>query len=175
MRTKRLVGWSIGGALVVAWMAAATPSDPQVPERSVVLSPAARAAVTVPGFATEADRLRTFMSAPPAPHRPARNPFTFGGREAPAMSSPGESAPSGSAVAPEPPVVSPPAIDLIGIATERAADGSPVYTAIVSVDGLMRFLAVGEGVLPGTRVADIDAATVMLDDGTGVPRRLTLP
>ncbi|HAK55608.1 MAG TPA: hypothetical protein DCP38_09025 [Acidobacteria bacterium] len=173
MQTKRLVGWSIGGALVAAWMAAATPSDPQVPERSVTPGPAVRAALAAPEFATEAERLRTFMSAPPAPHRPARNPFTFGGREAPVMSLPDESA-SAAAAMPEVSAVSPPAVDLIGIATKRAPDGTPVYTAIVSVEGRMQFLAVGDGVLPGTVVADIDGATVTLDDGTGT-RRLRLP
>ena len=163
-----------GGALLVAWLAAANMPGPEAPA-----SPARAEAQTAGPDAialdvsAQASRLRERMSQAPAPHPDVRNPFAFG---APPQShrAPLE-APAPVVVDMAPPIPAAPALTLMGIAEESTAQGVR-RTAIIGGDGDVLFLVVeGQPVGDRYKVTKIGADAVELEDViTKAYRRLAL-
>ena len=162
-----------GGALLVAWLAAANMPGPEAPA-----SPA-RAEAQTPGpdaialdVRAQATRLRERMSQAPAPHPDVRNPFAFG---APRSHRAPVEAPAPVVVEAAPPIPAAPTLTLMGIAEESTAQGVR-RTAIIGGDGDTLFLVVeGQAVGDRYKVTKIGADAVELEDViTKAYRRLAL-
>ena len=161
-------------SVLSAWLATAgglsvSPASPHATPRPVDSATQALANEVQ----TQASRLRTRMSAAPAPHEPFRNPFAFGTREAPRPSR--TASPTQTAAAaletnpPEPPLT------LAGLA-ERETPAGVVRTAMITADSDELFMLVEGDSLGGRyRVTAIAAEAVeLIDLVTGATRRLTL-
>jgi hypothetical protein len=119
---------------------------------------------------TQASRLRTRLSAAPAPREPIRNPFAFASREVPRPARAGTAVPQPADLnPPEPPLT------LAGLAERETPDGV-VRTALITSDSDELFMLVEGDTLGGRyRVKTIAAETVELTDlVNGATRRLTL-
>jgi hypothetical protein len=176
MLSRTTAVYGVGGTLLVACLAAANmpqDADPAPARASRAERPAPDAlAVEV---SAQAARLHTLMAQAPAPGLNARNPFSFGSsRAARSVAAPAPAA----AVAAEPeaaPIVSPPALTLMGVAEDTTPDG-PHRTAIIAGDGdTLYMVAEGDAVGDRYRVRKIGADAVELEDlVTKAYRRLAL-
>lgn len=174
MHAGRLIAWSAGAALTAAWIAAATTAVQPVPQ-GPTLRPAERPVEAPLDLAEESRRVRHYALVAPAPQPLGRNPFAFGpSREPdrPTVVLPDATAPEAGSVGVEPREV----VIVIGIATETSSSGGPELTAIVSVDGRMRFVKVGDGLTLDLEVAEVDSSGITVRETlSGTLRRLTLP
>ncbi len=169
MTTGKAAVYGVGGALFVAWLAAANMPSDELPSRE----PAARPAGTTGSetvaveVRSQAARLHARMAQAPVPDPNPRNPFSFGLPRRVARSPLHQEAMAHAAVAPEPvlPAAPPlPALTLMGIAEETTAAG-PRRTAVIGGDGDTIYM-VAEGQPVGTRykVTKIGADAVELED-----------
>jgi hypothetical protein len=174
MTPQRSAIYLTGGALLVAWLAAANMPGPGAP------APRARAEAQPPGpdaiamdVSAQATRLRARMSQAPAPHPDVRNPFAFGAPPRPHRAAVDIPAPAALEAAPAIPPA--PMLTLMGIAEESTAQGLR-RTAIIGGDGETLFLVVeGQAVGDRYRVTKIGADAVELEDViTKAFRRLAL-
>ena len=163
-----------GGALLVAWLAAANMPAPEPPAAGT------RADAQPPGpdaialdVSAQASRLRERMSQAPAPHPDVRNPFAFGAPPRPHR--PPVESPAPAVVDAAPAIPAAPALTLMGIAEESTAQGVR-RTAIIGGDGDTLFLVVeGQAVGDRYKVSKIGADAVELEDViTKAYRRLAL-
>jgi hypothetical protein len=175
MTAKRAAAYCGGGLLVLAGFSfagalgrqASPPSDPSVP---VQTSGTANLAAEVKA---QTERLKSRLAQAPAASEPVRNPFSFAPRDD------GRRAARGAtpAAVPEPVALPPvePAIELVGVAEDRTAQGL-VRTAIVSaLSGDLWVVKEGETVAGRYKVKSIGADAVELSDPvSGGTRRLTL-
>jgi hypothetical protein len=167
-RTAMMVG---GAAVLAAWLAGAATSKRPVPP-PIVTPPQAIDARGLE-LTSEVARLRDRLHPTVVPAEPRRNLFTFRSTPRTAMA---------PAVPPPPPAAAEPAsagpvepvLKLAGIAEDNAPDG-PDRTAIISGQGHLFMVKVGEQVTPRYRVAKIAADAVELTDlETGAARRLAM-
>lgn len=174
MTPRRSAMYLTGGALLVAWLAAANMPGPAAP------APRPRAQVEAPGpdaialdVSAQASRLRQRMSQAPAPHPDVRNPFAFGAPPRPHRAS--AEAPAPAVVEAAPALPAPPALTLMGIAEESTAQGIR-RTAVIGGDGETLFLVLeGQSVGDRYKVTRIGADAVELEDViTKAYRRLAL-
>jgi hypothetical protein len=163
-----------GGALLVAWLAAANMPGAEPP------APRPGAQAETPGpdaialdVSAQASRLRERMSQAPAPHPDVRNPFAFGAPPRPHRAV-AEALPP-PAVEAAPAIPAAPALTLMGIAEENTPQGTR-RTAIIGGDGETLFLVVeGQPVGDRYKVTKIGADAVELEDViTKAYRRLAL-
>jgi hypothetical protein len=168
-RTAVYVG---GGALLVAWLAAAntTPRPgPLLPEPEHI----AVAANNLGALQNEGAQLRERLANAPSPSGKSRNPFSFAPAPtaATALSHP-IPAPHGDE---EPPAAPPLPLTLMGIA-EQPAPGKPERTAILGGAGdAIYMVTVGQTIAARYSVTAIDVDAIELKDlSTGGFRRLAL-
>ena len=161
-----------GGALLVAWLAAANTSrPPDPPEPAVPARTADRGDLSI--LQNEAAQLRQRLASAPAPST-ARNPFSFA--QGPAIRAIEErrtvSAPAAAETPLEP---APMPLTLVGIAEQSAASG-PERTAILGGTGdEMYMVTVGQTIAARYSVTAIDVDAIELKDlATGGFRRLAL-
>jgi hypothetical protein len=168
-----------GGALLVAWLAAAgsAPEQDAAPMRDRGES----TATSGPGsLAAEVEqqavRLRERLAQAPAPDVQPRNPFSFAPARAPrrAAAMPG-AVHAATVMNDAPPVAPPPALVLMGIAEEPSAD-APRRTAIIGGTGDTVYIVLeGEAFADRYTVKAIGVDAVELEDTvTGGLRRLAL-
>ena len=178
-----------GGALLVAWLAAANMPGPEAPAarpRAQVQTPAPDAIAL--DVSAQASRLRERMSQAPVPHPDVRNPFAFGAPPRPHRAA-AEALPP-PVVETAPPIPAAPALTLMGIAEEKTPQGAR-RTAIIALrqaqgnlepgrevggDADTLFLVVeGQSVGDRYKVTKIGADAVELEDViTKAYRRLAL-
>lgn len=156
-RTATLV--LIGGALA-AWLAGAATSNRAVPDP--IVPPRARIDARGADLAGEIARLHDRLRPASTPRAPSRNVFKYSTAPAPSL----------PAAAPRPALVEAPsapkpvaqiALRLSGVAEDPGPDG-PVRIAIISGDGQLYMVKVGEMVTPRYRVTQIAADVVELQD-----------
>lgn len=171
MNLKRsiVIGCALGG--VAALVAVAGTSNTR---HSDIATPVKTPAIEASGaeLAAEIDRLHERLRPAAVPQQPARNLFQFStARSLPVVAS----APAPPAHTEAPAIQPPPAIVLIGIAEDIAADGTPVRTAIISGLGQLFLVKEGDTVTDRYRVAKISAEAVELSQASdGTPLRLVL-
>ena len=174
-----------GGALLAAWLAAATTAPREAvsgltPATSSVDPPAQRegpASSAAAGLSADLERLRLRVADTPPLRVGARNPFSL----AAPPPSPGE-----TRLAPAPerfdrrnvsrlPRRVGPAHNLIGVAS-RDAEGRPERIGILTApDGEVLLVGAGDHLPGGYLVDAVEPASVTLVDGAGVRHRLVLP
>jgi hypothetical protein len=176
MTAGRTALYGVGGALLVAYLAAANMPGgdlPAAPERNPSQSKSPDAIATE--VESQASRLQTRMAQAPVPDQNPRNPFAFGAVPRPPR--PAERMVR-AAVAdePAPPPLPPlPMLTLMGIAEETTPQG-PRRTAVIGGEADTLFM-VTEGQAVGDRykVTKIGADAVELEDlVTKAYRRLAL-
>jgi hypothetical protein len=176
MTLRRSAIYLAGGALLVAWLAAANMPGSEAP------APRPRAQAASPGpdaialeVTAQASRLRDRMSQAPAPRADVRNPFAFGAPPRPHRAA--AEAPAAVPVVTEvaPPIPAAPALTLMGIAEESTGQGIR-RTAIIGGEADTLFLVVeGQSVGDRYKVTKIGADAVELEDViTKAYRRLAL-
>jgi hypothetical protein len=175
MTLSRTAFYGVGGALLVAYLAAANmPSAPdESGERPRVQSAAPTPDAIAEDVRAQAGRLQSRMRQAPVPETKSRNPFAFGETAGPRPASPA-AAPT-AAPEPLPAVPPPPALTLMGIAEENTPQGVR-RTAIIGGTGDTLYI-VGEGQPVGDRyrATKIGADAVELEDiVTKAYRRLAL-
>ncbi|HVC20784.1 MAG TPA: hypothetical protein VNE16_11945 [Vicinamibacterales bacterium] len=165
MSWSRIVALVAGAALLAAWFAAANSTRTRLPPAPAAVMAPDPELQAVRHLLQQTTRLSGAMQAMAAPRTPARNPFQFGSAasqdDVPATPPAG---PRPAALAPPPA----PSFELEGIATNRQA-GRPVLTAIISGDGQLFLVKIGDQVTSRYRVAGLSAGEVVLDDSTGGP------
>lgn len=178
MQGRRAAVYIGGGALLVAWLAAANTSTRADP-------PASAAAVTTPDriddlamqVRAEGAQLHSRLTRAPAPTVNARNLFSFAPVAAPRAARPRSAAPAAeaeSAPLPAPPLP----LTLMGIAENPSPNG-PARTAILALgqgqgDDIY-MVTVGETIAARYSVTAIGADAIELKDlATGGFRRLAL-
>jgi hypothetical protein len=181
IKARRASMYIGGGALLVAWLAAANTAarrDPAPPAQSTPNAPAKiDAAVTL---RDESSRLRDRLAQAPAPAADSRNLFSF----APIVSSRAASQSLTASTAPEPgPALPPPlTLTLIGIA-EQPSPGGAARTAILTLRQAqgdagaddIYMVTVGQTIAARYSVTAIGADAIELKDlATGGFRRLAL-
>jgi hypothetical protein len=167
-RTAMMVG---GAAVLAAWLAGAATSKRTVPP-PIVTPPQAIDARGLE-LTSEVARLRDRLHPTVVPAEPRRNLFTFksAARISTALSVP---PPPSAAVEPADARPAEPVLKLAGVAEDSGPDG-PDRTAIISGQGQLFMVKVGEQVTPRYRVAKIAADAVELADlETGAARRLAM-
>jgi hypothetical protein len=170
-RTAAYVG---GGALLVAWFAAAgAPVREQMPPRDVSATSGAESLATE--IQSQAARLRERLAQAPAPNLQQRNPFRFAPPAVTESSVPGGVASTGSHESPPLPVDLPPALTLMGIAEDQTPIGLH-RTAVIGGPADAVFVVMeGQAVADRYRVTAIGQDAVELKDlATGGYRRLAL-
>jgi len=168
-RTATIV--AVGGALA-AWLAGAATSnralpDPIVPQRAHI---DARGA----DLANEIARLHEHLRPSSTPRAPSRNVFRYSA--APAAPPPAAVAPRAAIVEAPIPLKAPAPLPLrlSGIGEDPGPEG-PVRMAIISGEGQLYMVKVGDLVTPRYRVAQIGADVVeLLDLQDNTTRRLAL-
>lgn len=179
MKPSRLAAWIFVAGVCGAWLASAA----GVSRSPRMAAPPARTPSDVRFDALAADvqaqsvRLRERLANAPAPVGAARNPFTFPARPAVVRRPAAAPAAVPEPVLPAPPAaeVREPALDLIGIAENRTANGI-TRTAMITggFDELMMVTA-GQRILGRYDVALVSVDAVELKDvQTGATRRLVL-
>jgi hypothetical protein len=174
MNSRRAAVYFGGGALLVAWLAAANTtrqSDPPLP------APVPQNADPVEKIAIDLQqdgaRLRDQLTHAPAPQVNSRNLFGFASVPAPRASAPRPTAAAESAVAEVPPPPLP--LTLMGIAEQASASG-PARTAILGGSGDdVYMVTVGQTIAARYSVTAIGVDAIELKDlATGGFRRLAL-
>ena len=181
MSAPRIALVAAGGALVAAWLAAAT----TVPAGDVAVS-APPPAATVAGegtqpavaeeLAADMERLRRRQERTPALRMSARNPFSLAAPPPPPR--PGTLDPSArprAPVASRRPPASRLAVELIGIAMEDTEAGSGGTGILTTPGGDVMLVRAGDRVPGGYRVDAVGPSSVTLVDGGGARHRLALP
>lgn len=168
MTPSRIAAYLGGGILLAAWFtsAAGVPRQPW-PTRLPRPSPeVAQLDALAEHVQSQASRLRVRLAAAPSP-QPVRNPFVFGGREAP----PRTARPvRNEAPAVAAPIEPEPELALLGIAEE-----GKTRTAVIGAGEELIMATDGQTVAGRYRVAAIGPDSVELKDQiTGATRRLTL-
>jgi hypothetical protein len=170
-RTTLKALWFGGGGVLATWLAVSpNPRVPATQPAAAVRRPASAAEPTAEELNLQTARLRNRTAG--VTLRPStRNPFRY--------SSPKSSAPSASrerrvqSAAIEPTIQAsppPPTLKLSGV-----AEKGTTRTAILSGDGQIYVVGVGDSVAGRYTVITIDPETVLLRDGAGVEHRLVLP
>jgi len=173
MRVNRaLTLTAIGGALV-AWFAAAATSNREVAPPIVL--PAPRVDRQGADLAKEIARLHDRLRPDATPRQPARNLFAYHmptvRREMTAAAAPTPPAVSEAAAPAAPPL---PPLKLAGIAEDDGPDG-PIRTAIISAEGQLFLVKVGDTIGSRYRVGRVAAEVVeLIDTIDGSVRRLAL-
>jgi hypothetical protein len=157
-----LAGFSFAGALGRQTPPAAEPSPPVQTNGTANLAAEVQA---------QTARLKSRLAQAPAATEPIRNPFTFAPRDTDRRTA------RAATAVPEPVALPPaePAIELVGVAEDRAKDGI-VRTAIVSsLSGDLFLVKEGETIVDRYKVKAVGPDAVDLSDLlTGGTRRLTL-
>jgi hypothetical protein len=176
MTSMRAAAYVSGGALLVAWFAAAasSPIEDLAPARDSAprsISTAGTESVAA-DVQTQAVKLRQRLAQAPAPDLHQRNPFSFA--PAPVVRMP---APAPKPAAAEPPPIDPvvPALSLMGVAEEMSPEGLH-RTAVIGGSGDAIYMVMeGQTVTERYRVTAISADAVELKDLiTGAYRRLAM-
>ena len=166
MTARRTAFYGVGGALLVAYIAAANMPSQGEPSREREARPAATAGSTsiAADVSAQAEKLRTRMATAPVPERNPRNPFAFGAVPRPPR--PAERMVR-AAVADEPapaPLPPLPMLTLMGIAEETSPSG-PRRTAIIGGERDALFMVTeGQLVIDRYKVTKIGADAVELED-----------
>jgi hypothetical protein len=178
MQTRTAVLIGLVG-LAGGWLARST-SAPTAPSASQ--APAAQRRGPRPlgsePAAPVTEQLQHKLQAQPRSPSPGRNPFVFSSRRpSAAMARPSRS--SGEvetpAMTPQPPVAEAPRVRfaLSGIAASTVAGGTN-FTAILTDNGALVFAKAGDTLADGSRVAEVNDASVVLVDAAGTARTLRL-
>jgi hypothetical protein len=178
LRTAALVGvlglglgWAAGTR-----MPSAVPADAQQGRRSSGPRPLGVGQSVPAQPFTEQLRLR--LERQPKALRPARNPFVFGARSAPAAAPPSA---AGATTAPSVEVAPTEAeaprpgseFRLTGMASTQGPDG-PEFTAIVHDGRSLVFVKQGDTLPGGFEIVDVQESSVTLRDSAGGERTLRL-
>lgn len=174
MTMRRTAVYVGGGALLIAWFAAAgapmrEPMPPRDAPREVAATSGAESLATE--IQSQAARLRERLAEAPAPDPHQRNPFRF----APVAAAEHPSHAPVRDVAAALPVDAPPALTLMGIAEDQTSIGLH-RTAVIGGPGDAVYLVIeGQPVADRYRVTTIGQDAVELKDvTTGGYRRLAL-
>jgi len=166
MTARRTAFYGVGGALLVAYLAAANMPSQGERSREREARPAATAGSTsiAADVSAQAEKLRTRMAQAPTPDRNPRNPFAFG---EPRRTVPLPERTVHAAVVETPAVEAPPplpALTLMGIA-EDASPSGPRRTAIIGGERDALFMVTeGQLVIDRYKVTKIGADAVELED-----------
>ncbi|HEY7057338.1 MAG TPA: hypothetical protein VH458_12475 [Vicinamibacterales bacterium] len=175
MTSLRLAAYIGGGALLVAWFAAAASSPVrEIPPAGDPIRPAPTSGSSsiASEVQSQATRLRELIADAPAPEKGHRNPFTFAPARAPRPAAAVKAAVAEAPVATLPVV---PPLSLMGIAEETRPDG-PHRTAIIGGAADALYMVVdGQQFADRYQVTAIGQDAVELKDLlTGGYRRLAL-
>jgi len=176
MTSVRLAAYIGGGALLVAWFAAAagTPVSEVAPSRDRAQpAPTSGSSSIASEVEAQASKLRARLSEAPTPSTRPRNPFSFAPRRTARAASVPAKAPAVDPAAPAVPVV--PALLLMGIAEDPSPDG-PLRTAVIGGAADVLYMVVtGQRIADRYEVTTIGTDAVELKDLlTGGYRRLAL-
>jgi hypothetical protein len=171
MNAKRTLTFVIISAALIAWLAGAATSNREIASPPIV----ARAPIDARGedLAKEIARLHERLRPDATPRLPGRNLFTFHSAVRTARQ-PMVPAPVPALVEAPPPIAVAPSLKLIGLAEDDGPDGV-VRTAIISGEGELFVVKVGDSVTPRYVVTTISADVVELTDTSDqTVRRLPL-
>lgn len=171
--TSRSVGLLMMAALATGWVGArvTAPEPPAQVRVSNSIRPLG-ASVAVP----KAERLHERIPQAPQPSR-GRNPFVYAARVAPPPARYREPAVVETPVpviAMEPAAPPVPTFRLSGIASDTN-DGVTTLTAIVSDNGALAFVKVGDRLSSGYTVQQVSDTSITLVDAAGVATTIRLP
>ena len=169
MISRQAAGFGVGGALLVAYLAAANMPSDSAPSRD--RAPRATGTSGTESIAAEvrsqAARLHARMAQAPTPDPNPRNPFSFGLAPRAARSASRDIMVNAAVALEPPPAVLPPpvpALTLMGIAEETTAAG-PRRTAVIGGEGDTIYMVTeGEPVGSRYKVTKIGADAVELED-----------
>jgi hypothetical protein len=170
MNATRTLTFVVIGAALIAWLAGAATSNREIASVPIVT----HAPIDASGenLSKEIARLHERLRPDAPPRQPRRNLFTFhsaGRRAAPEM----PEAPTAALVDAPPPVIAP-SLKLVGLAEDDNPDGA-VRSAIISGDGQLFIVKIGDSVTARYIVTNIGADVVELTDVTDrTIRRLPL-
>lgn len=164
-------------SLTAGWLAGTSSSSSQQQDVAGARSRMGPRPVGTSGTSPLPRQLRQRLDTPPR-HVPAtgRNPFVFGARRAPSgtgyRGEPRVSEPP----APPPVAFTPPApqIKLSGIAASQEGDVT-VLTAIISDNGALVFVKVGDKLPSGATVSKIEDSGIILVGPAGLTQTIKLP
>jgi hypothetical protein len=177
MTAKQTAAYSGGGLLLLAWLASASGLVQQPPPVGEPQSPVETSGTTTLAADVQAQtlRLKTRLSAAPAPQQPFRNPFAFAKREAPPRRERSVREAPAAAELPTVPAPDQPAIDLVGLAENQGEKGLERTAIISALSGELFMVKEGELIAGRYRVKAIEKTAVELTDLiSGTSRRLTL-
>ncbi len=181
MSAPRIALVAAGGALVAAWLAAATTApagDVGVaapPPAAAVAGEGTQPAAAAEELAADMERLRQRREQTPALRMSARNPFSLAPPPPPRPGTLDPSAPSSAPVASRRPPASRLAVELIGIAMEDPEAGSGGTGILTTPGGDVLLVRTGDRVPGGYRVDAVGPSSVTLVDGGGARHVLALP
>ena len=172
-----------GGALLAAWLTAATtaPRDavaefvPQPPPVAQREGPAPDGGVDA-GLGAGIERLRLLAADGPVLRVGVRNPFSLAPPPPPSLAGTSDPSPERRprTVSGLPRRVGP-RHKLIGVASRRTEDGSQRTGILTAPNGEVQLVRVGDRVAGGYRVDAVEASSVTLVDDGGTRHRLDLP
>ena len=177
---------AVGGALLAAWIAAAT-TAPREDGAEFAAAPSAvrparpegprAAGSAAAGLSADLERLRLQAADAPALRVGARNPFSLAPLPPPpraAAPDPADADP-GRRLAALPPQRVGPAHELIGVASRRTEEGPERIAILAAPDGEVLLAGAGDRVPGGWVVDAVEPSSVTLADGAGTRTRLVLP
>ena len=170
MNAKRTLTLVVTSAALIAWLAGAATSNREIASVPIVTHTPIDARGE--NLSKEIARLHERLRPDATPRQPGRNLFTFhSGARAAAPSMP--EAPKAALVEAPPPMIAP-SLKLVGLAEDDGPDGA-VRSAIISGDGELFIVKVGDSVTARYVVTTIGADVVELTDVTDhTIRRLPL-
>ena len=175
MTSMRLAAYIGGGALLVAWFAAAASAPVQEPSppRDPRPAPTTGSSSLASDVQAQATRLRERLAQAPTPDLSRRNPFSFAPVPVPRVTRP--LAKDAVLEPPAPVVPDVPALSLMGIAEDTTPEG-PHRTAVIGGTGDALYMVTqGQSFADRYQVTAIGADAVELKDlVTGGYRRLAL-
>ena len=169
MNATRTLTYVVISAGLIAWLAGAATSNREIAAVPVVT----HAPIDAHGenLSKEIARLHERLRPDATPRQPGRNLFTF--RPAARVAAPSMPEAPHAAVVEAPPMIAP-SLKLVGLAEDDNPDG-PVRSAIISGDGQLFIVKIGDSVTPRYIVTNIGADVVELTDVTDhTIRRLAL-
>jgi hypothetical protein len=177
MTSMRAAAYVGGGALLIAWFAAAAalPVQQAAPARDAAPQTAATSGngSLAADVQAQATKLRERLAQAPAPNIHSRNPFSFAPPPAPRLPSSAIKA-SAPESAPEPELVVP-ALSLMGVAEEMSPEGLHRTAVIGGANDAIYLVMEGQTVTDRYRVTTIGQDAVELKDLiTGAYRRLAM-
>ena len=170
-RTTLKALWFGGGGVLATWLAVSPNHGVPATQQAVaVRRPASAAEPTAEELNLQAARLRNRTAA--VTLRPStRNPFRYGTPKLSAPRASREREVQQTAIEPAIQAAPPaPTLKLSGVAQKGAT-----RTAVLSGDGQIYVVGVGDSVAGRYTVITIDPEAVLLRDGAGVEQRLVLP